>query len=152
MRMFTVILAFLLTLPFITLTHAEKLQGPALITVIGNISNPNRGPADDFDDAFFVSQDVDFEKAHQFDLENLKALGFKKFKASYEDWPETLEFEGPLLKDILTAAGAQGDTIVVKALDGYAPEIPVSDTEEYPVILALKVNGKFLGLGDRGLR
>lgn len=150
MRIFYLFISILLSLSLTSITNAEPLNGPTLLTVTGKISNPNRSPIDDFHDAFFVSQDVDFEKARQFDLESLKALGFQKFKATYEDWPSTLEFEGPLLKDVLATAGAKGTTIIAKALDGYAPEIPMSDLEKYPVMLALKVNGKFLGVGDRG--
>ena len=129
---------------------AQPLEGPVLITVSGNITNPNRGPVDEFHDAFFISQDVEFEKAKAFDLSSLKALGFHTVTATYEDWPGKLEFEGPLLKDVLDTAGAEGKVIAVKALDGYAPEIEMQDVEKYPVILALKVNGKYLGLGGRG--
>ena len=125
-------------------------NGPALVTVTGNIENPNRGPADEFADAFFTSQDVEFQKAAAFDLESLEALGMKKITASYPDWPAEVTVEGPLLADVLAAAGAKGDTIVVRALDGYAPEIPMSDLTAYPVVLALKMNGEYLGLGGRG--
>ena len=36
------------------------------------------------------------------------------------------------------------------ALDGYAPELDLADLEKYPVILAIKKDGKYLGVGDRG--
>ncbi|MEM9278952.1 MAG: hypothetical protein AAGA76_10280 [Pseudomonadota bacterium] len=130
--------------------HAEPSAGPAVLTVTGSISKPNRSAADEFADVFFSSHDVDFEKAAAFDLKALEALGMKTVRASYEDWPKTFTFEGPLLSDVLKAAGATGETLIVRALDGYAPELPMADTEKYPVILALKVDGEYLGLGDRG--
>jgi len=150
MRIVPFLSAMLIGLCFADISSAGTLEGPALITVSGDISKPNRGPLDEFSDAFFVSQDVEFEKTRQFDLKSLQALGFHKINATYEDWPTTLELEGPFLRDVLAAAGAQGKTILVKALDGYAPEINIAEVEKYPVVLALKVNGKFLGLGGRG--
>lgn len=125
-------------------------EGPTLITVGGDVSNPNRGPVDDFEDAYFNAQDISFDQAATFDLARLQSLGMKEITVSYPDWPKSFTFSGPLLSDVLKAAGAQGDTIAVTAIDGYAPEIPISDLETYPVILALKKDGKFLGVGGHG--
>ena len=150
MRKILTFLIILANVLFIQTVKAEEIEGPVLLTIAGKISKPNRGPADEFMDVFFGSQDVEFENARQFDFKTLKELGFKKLTVGYEDWPKKFEFEGPLLRDVLAAAGANGETIVVKAIDGYAPEIPLNELETYPVILALKVDGKFLGLGDRG--
>src|SRR5690606_35702292 len=41
-------------------------------------------------------------------------------------------------------------TIRVFAMDNYGAEIPVAEIEKYQVLLALKANGRWLGLGDRG--
>lgn len=51
---------------------------------------------------------------------------------------------------MLKAAGATGQTVKVYALDGYGAEIPLSELRQYPVLLALKADGKYLGLGGRG--
>ena len=129
---------------------ADSVTGPVLLTVSGNISSPNRDAADEFSDAFFSSHDVSFDKATVFDLASLEALGMKTVKVSYPEWPKKLTFEGPLLSDVLRTSGASGKTLIVRALDGYAPEIPTSEVYDYPVILALKADGKYLGIGDRG--
>ncbi len=129
---------------------SQAPTGPVIVTVSGEVSATNREAWDEFADAFFNTHDVEFEKARAFDLSMLEALGMKKLTVSYPEWPGKITFEGPLLSDILNEAGATGSNMVVRALDGYAPEIPMSDIEKYPVILALKANGEYLGLGDRG--
>ncbi|MEM7067456.1 MAG: hypothetical protein AAF478_01125 [Pseudomonadota bacterium] len=131
-------------------TQAETSSGPAILTLSGDISNTNRAGTDEFNDAFFASHDVEFERAYTFDLSALEALGVHKVTVSHEDWPKAFTFEGPLLSDLLKTVGADGDTLIIRALDGYAPEIPSADAAKYPVILALKRDGNYLGLGGRG--
>lgn len=147
-RALIIFAVFWLGMPFAA--SAETPNQTVLLTVTGKIENSNRPPFDEFDDVLFGAQDVEFEKAMAFDLPALEAMGMQKRTVTYEDWPTPLTVEGPLLSDVLAAAGAKGTTLAVRALDGYAPEIPVSDTVDFPVILALKVNGKYLGLGGRG--
>lgn len=59
-------------------------------------------------------------------------------------------FEGVLLADLLALVGAQGATIVARALDGYTIDIPVSDATDYPVIVALKWNGEYMRVRSKG--
>lgn len=125
-------------------------KGPVILTISGNITNPDRGELSDFDDAYFSSHDISFDKAATFDHARLEALGMHTIRVHYPDWPRGYEFEGPRLIDVLSAAGASGSTVLVKALDGYAPEIEVEDFRKYTVILALKRDGKYLGIGDHG--
>lgn len=125
-------------------------QGPVVLTVTGAISNPNRGPSDPFRDAFFAFHDMSFAEAAQFDRAMLEALGTRTVTTGYDTWPARFTFEGPLLRDVLAAAGAKGEVVRVFALDGYAAEIPMQTLESYPVILALKRAGEYLALGGRG--
>ena len=148
--MFRIVSAFIISFLLLAPSAAEPVPGPVVLTVSGQITNPNRGPWDEFMDAFFGSHDVEFEKAAEFDINALEALGMKALNVSYPEWPRKFTFEGPLLSDVLKAAGANGSSMVVRALDGYAPEIPMADLEKYPVILALKADGRYLGLGNRG--
>lgn len=127
-----------------------KPAGPVVLTVHGNIANSNRGPVDPFMDAFFNFGNVKFDSAVSFDLAMLEKLGMHKLRAKYENWPQWVDFEGPLLRDVIRAAGAKGQSIRVFAMDNYGAEIPVAEIEKYPVLLALKANGRWLGLGDRG--
>ena len=129
---------------------ADELSGPAMVTVSGKISNPNREALDAFHDIYFNIQDVEFSAATEFDLASLQALGMRSVSASYEDWPGKIDFEGPLLSDVLKQAGATGSIFSVKALDGYTVDVSREEIEKYPVVLAIKANGKFLGIGGRG--
>lgn len=125
-------------------------EGPVILTIIGKISKPNRGSMDAFKDPFFKSQDVAFEKATAFDRRALLKLGTKKMQLKLPEWSTRHEFEGPLLRDVLNAAGAEGKTLFLKALDGYGIEIPLNDVRENEIIIALNMDGKALGLGGRG--
>lgn len=124
--------------------------GPVLLTVAGAVDKPNRGPVDPFADGFFGHHDIAFERAAEFDLAMLEALGLHEAKAGYPGWPGVSTFAGPLLADVLAAAGAAGRTLRAVALDGYAVDIPPADLEKFPVILAVKRDGRYLGIGGRG--
>ncbi|QDO96724.1 molybdopterin-dependent oxidoreductase [Ferrovibrio terrae] len=125
-------------------------KGPVVLTLHGKIANTNRGALNEFEDAFFKFGSVSFDKAAQFDLAMLEKLGMTSLTVKYDTWPKAYKFEGPLLADVLKAAGATGQTIKVYALDGYGAEIPVPELRQYGVLLALKADGKYLGLGGRG--
>lgn len=125
-------------------------SGPVLVTVAGAVENGNRGPVDPFADGFLAFHEIAFDQAVEFDLAALEALGMHETRAHYPNWPAMSTFEGPLLADVLAAAGATGTTLRAVALDGYASEIPLADLQKYPVLLALKRDGKYLGIGGRG--
>lgn len=66
-------------------------------------------------------------------------------------WTDGLtRFKGPLLRDVLAAAGNTGTSIYAKAINEYAVNIPFSDSEKYPVILAIEKNGKELTTRNKG--
>ena len=137
-------------LALLLVSFGARADGPPILTVAGAIEKPNRGPVDPFLDAFFSFHKVEFAKARTFSVADLEALGMKTVRARYKDWPRGFAFEGPLLKDVLAAAGAKGTIARVRALDDYAADIPFAELDKYPVILALKRDGRYLGLGDRG--
>ena len=65
------------------------------------------------------------------------------------DEPKT--FEGPLLRDVLAAAGAEGaTTLLVKALNDYSAHVPVEDAQHYDLVLARKVDGRPMTIRDKG--
>lgn len=135
------------------LAHADALpapSGPVLLTVVGKVDNANRGAMDPADDAFFRFNDVEFEAAAEFDLAMLEQLGIKDMSLTLPRSGRTLTFSGPLLRDVLAAAGADGETVTVQALDGFAAELPMKDIESFDILYALKQEGDYFDLGDRG--
>ena len=131
--------------------HLPEPAGPVVLTIKGSVDKTNRGPFDPFMDGLMNSHGVTgFQKAATFDVAMLEALGMKSLKVRYSDWPKGYTFEGPLLRDVLTAAGARGSTIRFLGLDGYEPEIPVTDAYNHDAVLAVKADGRYLGIGGRG--
>jgi hypothetical protein len=114
---------------------AEELplpEGQVLLRVTGLIDVTNDGEAATFDRAM------------------LYALPQHRLE-TYTDWTDGLQtFEGPLLADVLERVGARGDAIRAIALNDYAAEIPVTDLEMYPILLALRRNGKAMTVREKG--
>lgn len=52
--------------------------------------------------------------------------------------------------DLLDAVGADGETVKAIALNDYMIDIPISDVERYEVLLALKMNGEYMRVRDKG--
>jgi hypothetical protein len=129
---------------------AARPQGPVVLTLTGDVGKSNRGALDPFADKLMAFQGTQFERAVAFDHAGLWALGTRALRVQYPGWPAAHVFEGPLLKDVLAAAGVSGGIVHPVALDGYAAEIPYADLETWPVILALKMDGRWLPLGGAG--
>jgi len=141
---------FTLSVPAAVLAQSAA-PGPVVLTVSGDVGKSNRGALDKFADKLTALQGLTFERAMAFDLAGLEKLGMREVKVKYDGWPAEYRFEGPLLKDVLAAAGVNEAKIVRPvALDGYTAEIPYAELSDYPVILALKRDGRWLGIGEAG--
>jgi len=106
--------------------------GRVVLVVSGHIDNTNRG--------HFAA----------FDLPMLQSLA-GRHALMETPWTNGLtSFEGPLLSAILDAVGAHGHRIVVKTLDDKTIEVPMSDATNFPTMLALKLNGDFMSVRDKG--
>ncbi len=123
---------------------------PVVLTVTGNVANPNRGARDSFEDKVFEFMEVEFDKAFVFTLPELRALPQRSIKVQYPDWPREIEATGPSLLDVVKAAGAEGATVSVQAIDGYVFEFKSEDVARDKMILALSTDGKALSFGGRG--
>jgi hypothetical protein len=97
-----------------------------------------------------VTGQIAEEGAARFDRQALEALPQHRITTS-TPWTDGVSvFEGPLLCDLLERVGADGTVLQARALNDYAVEIPVSDCERYPVILALTRDGERLSRRDMG--
>lgn len=131
-------------------SFAADAKEPVIVTVTGNVANPNRGKLDAFEDAVFAHLQVTFDKGRTFTLSELRALPQRTVTAKYPDWPREVTATGPALTDVLKAAGAEGKKILVQAADGYAPEFTGDDVKRDKMILAIEMDGKPLDMGGRG--
>ena len=140
-------------LPALAGTDAKAAPGPALLTVTGAIGKPNRGPFDPALDQMMHKQKLSFEKAHAFDFAALARLPALAIKPTLEYDGKAHALRGPLLLDVLTAAGARpadSGKLVLRAVDGYAVTITPAQARAQRFIVATHLDGQPMALGGLG--
>ena len=110
----------------------DKPTDRVVLTVSGSVSSPNDG------------------KNAVFSMAMLEKLPQRKVFTKSPWYPAGAEFTGPLLRDVLAAAGAKGNTMTAIALNDYKTEIPMDDATAHDVILARLMNGKPMPVRDKG--
>lgn len=83
-------------------------------------------------------------------LAEIEALPRHRFRTATPWHDGAPEFEGVLMRDLLTAVEAKGQKIRVVALNRYATDIPTSDFSEFDAILAFKRDGAYMPVRDKG--
>ncbi|TVP48628.1 MAG: oxidoreductase [Halomonas sp.] len=107
-------------------------NGPVILTVKGNIANTN------------VADEAQFDRAM------LEALPQHEFETG-TPWTEGVSrYQGPLMRDLLAHLGIDSEAVHVNALNGYEAEIPVSDFDDYDVILALQKDDQAIPVREYG--
>jgi hypothetical protein len=100
-----------------------------------------------------VAGDIEHRNSPQgalFDRQMLEALGLERLRTS-SPWTDGVpEFEGVPARAVMQAVGARGERVVASALNDYQVDIPLQDFEDYPVLLALRMDGQELTVRDRG--
>lgn len=128
-----------------------RLRSPALLTVTGAIGKANRGPFDPVRDQMMAKQKLAFDKARAFDFGALTALPAVTIRPTLEYDGKPHALRGPLLADVLAAAGAAGDgKLAMRAVDGYAPTLSLADARRYRYIVATHLDGQTMALGGLG--
>jgi hypothetical protein len=132
-----------LTLPIVALV-AATLAGPSrgdtlvaptekpILTVTGRITATNR------------------DGVAEFDRGMLEALGTASFETTTPWFDGPVKFEGVPMTALLARVGASGERLRVVALNDYSSEIPIEDFAQYGVIMALKRNGEYMPVRDKG--
>lgn len=110
----------------------EPATGSPLLTVTGNVKQTNAG------------------RTAVFDMELLEKLPQHSFETKTPWHKGATKFTGPLLRDILAAAGASGHTIFATALNDYRVTIPFDEVLKHDVIVARLTNGQPMALRDKG--
>ncbi|MBV6320641.1 molybdopterin-dependent oxidoreductase [Duganella violaceipulchra] len=141
------------TLPASQAVAAANNAGPALLTVTGAVGKVNRGRFDPVRDQMMHKQKLSFDKAHAFDFAALAALPAITIEPTleYDGKPHTLR--GPLLLDVMKAAGAslgEGGKLVLRAVDGYAATVSVAQARAQRTIVATHLDGAAMALGGLG--
>ena len=85
-----------------------------------------------------------------FDRPMIEALGMEAVVTKTPWYKESERFEGVRLTRLMSFVGAFGDRVLVSALNDYSSELPLSDFTQYGTLLALKRNGEYLPVSDKG--
>jgi hypothetical protein len=88
-----------------------------------------------------------------FDLGALQRLSQRRIASATPWYSSVNEFTGPLLRDVLKAAGANLDgngSLRCTALNDYRVEIPLDDVRRYDVVVAHLLNGKPMSVREKG--
>lgn len=107
-------------------------KGKVVLSITGKVTGGNAGDRADFDMAM------------------LEALPQHSFTAATPWFKAQRQFSGPLLRDVMAAAGARGQTLQAVALNDYKVEIPFEDIEKFKVVLATRLDGQPMAVRDKG--
>lgn len=107
-------------------------KGPVVLTVTGKIGVTNA------------------DGAARFDMAMLAALPGRTTETETPWTKGVTRFEGPLGSALLEAVAATGTTLHVVALNDYAVDVPVEDLHKWPVILAIRKDGREIAVRDKG--
>lgn len=131
---------------------AQTLPSPTLLTITGAIGRGNRGPLDPALDQLMKKQGLRFDKGHTFDFAALAALPAVTIRPTLEYDGKPHSLRGPLLENVLKAAGVRREqgSLVMRAIDGYAPEIKLADAHNFRFIVATHLDGKPMPVGGLG--
>lgn len=110
----------------------ERPAEAVVLTVAGRVRNTNQG------------------LLAQFDMPMLAALPQRQFDTKTPWYARPRRFTGPLLRDVLSAAGAQGELLRLKALNDYQVDMPWDDGQRYDVLVARLLDEQPMSVRDKG--
>lgn len=131
MRLIVMLLSLLVSV-HVWAGQLPKPGGKVLLTLSGNIENTN-------EDGKAV-----------FDIEGLEKLGMVSFQTISPWYNGRTKFTGIPLQKLMDYVGAKGTVVKVTALNDYTTVIPLSDFRKYNAILAVKINGEYMRIRDKG--
>ena len=89
-------------------------------------------------------------KGRDFSMPMLEQLPQRDIVTATPWYARPRTFTGPLLRDLLTAAGTKGSRLKAIALNDYAVEIPVADALTYDVVVARLLDKQPMPRRDKG--
>lgn len=85
-----------------------------------------------------------------FDQAMLEAMPQHSFTTTTRWYADAQTFEGVLMAELMQKVGCHGTSLLAVALNDYSSEIPVEDFAHFGVIMALKRNGQYMPVRDKG--
>ncbi|WP_284616512.1 hypothetical protein [Aquabacterium humicola] len=114
----------------------DNPEGPVVLTVNGRVRLPNR--------------QTNGEPQAEFDMAMLEKLPQQSYTTRTPWYSQPRKFTGPLLRDVLSAASAQGQALRATALNDYRVDIPFDDVQRFDVLLARLLDDKPMSVRDKG--
>ena len=84
------------------------------------------------------------------DIASLEKLGTVSFQTTSPWYNGRTTFTGISLQKLMDYVGAKGTVVKITALNDYTTIVPLDDFHKFPVILALKMNGEYMRIRDKG--
>lgn len=106
--------------------------GPVVLTISGPISLANQ------------------DRRAEFDMAMLERLPQHSIHTETPWYTAARSFSGPLLRDVLAAAGAKSKALRLVALNDYRVEMPFDDAQRYDVVLARQLDRKPMSVREKG--
>lgn len=110
----------------------EAPEGPVVLSLTGRVRQTNSG------------------SGVAFDMAMLERLPQHSFSTRTPWYAQPRKFTGPLLREVLAAAGSHGQQLRAQALNDYRVDIPVDDTLRHDVLLARLLDDKPMPVRDKG--
>jgi hypothetical protein len=107
-------------------------EGEVVLTIGGRIRHPNRGAT------------------AVFDIGMLERLPQTAMTLRTPWFDQARKFSGPLLRDVIAAAGGEGQQLSVAALNDYHVDIPIDDIQRFDVVLATRLDDKPMSVREKG--
>ena len=121
-----------------SLTAGEVIPSPeqeAILTVSGNIKTTNQ------DDTIVM------------DIPTIESAGLVEYTISVDPFADReIVYQGVLMNDLLDLWQVEEDATTLKmtALNDYQVDVPLELVRDYPVIFALKADGEYMSIADKG--
>lgn len=109
-----------------------KPEGKPILVISGAIENKNNGDT------------------AEFDRDMLVAMGMQVIETANPWYNGRTRFEGVSLDKLMETVGAKGTTVTAVALNDYVTKIPLEDFKKFKVILAMKRDGSFITVREKG--
>ncbi|WP_421091228.1 oxidoreductase [Pseudochrobactrum sp. MP213Fo] len=131
-RMFVYFLMFFIPISSVYAGTLPSPEGKVILTISGNITNTNNG------------------KTAEFDRAMLESLGVQSMQTSSPWYDHRTQFEGINFNKLMQFVGASGTKVTATALNDYVTTIPLEDFQKFDVLLAMKRDGQYMSVRDKG--
>ncbi len=136
---------------FVAMTVFCFLLGAAAVAMVMSLSAPGSEPPEQLTRTGKVVLTVQGGgRQAQFDMRVLKELPQVTKTVTTPWYLRKVSFQGPLLRDVLAAAGMDGTWITAVAVNDFEMSFPIDEVTDYDPIVALRMDGRPIPARSQG--